>query len=116
MKVLPRNGADPRSRWGLADLWHKAIMHLLVDPWSLLPRITLLIAGLVVLLGGYGLVVGVWSMVQGTFLGIGSVLVAVVMVFAALAALMCATLGIAVVSYQSSASLAAQSAVQEEVG
>jgi hypothetical protein len=114
VKVLPRNGTDPRTRWGLADLWHKAIMHLLVDPWSLLPRITFLIAGLVVVLGGYGLAVGIWSMVQGTFLGIGSVLVAVVMVFAALAALMCVTLGVAVVSYQSTAGLATQPGIEEE--
>lgn len=116
VRVLPRNGADTRTRWGLADLWHKAIMHLLSDPWSMLPRITLLIAGLLLVLGGYGLLVGVWSIIQGTFLGIGSVLMAMVIVFGALAALTCVTLGVAVVSYQSSASLAVQLGVDEEVG
>lgn len=42
VQVLPRLATGEESRWTFTELWKKALLQLLADPWRLLPRITLL--------------------------------------------------------------------------
>lgn len=98
--VLDRADGSGSTRWTRSQLWHKALLLLLANPWSLLPRMAVAIVVTVVALGSYGMTVGIASIVQGTFLGVGSVLVALVLVFAVLAGLQLATLGLVVVLFR----------------
>lgn len=109
--ILERADGSGSTRWTRSQLWHKALLLLLANPWALLPRMALAIAVTVVVLGSYGMAVGIASIVHGTFLGVGSVLVAIVMVFAVLAGLQLVTLGLVVVLFRTiSQSTAATSA------
>lgn len=42
IQVQPRIATGEESRWTFTELWKKALLQLLADPWRLLPRITLL--------------------------------------------------------------------------
>lgn len=42
VQVRPRIATGEESRWTFTELWKKALLQLLADPWRLLPRITLL--------------------------------------------------------------------------
>ncbi|HSF35559.1 MAG TPA: hypothetical protein VLA70_05555, partial [Nocardioides sp.] len=88
---------------------------LLANPWALLPRMAVAIAVTVVLLGSYGLGVGIASIVHGTFLGVGSVLVAIVLVFAVLAGLQLVTLGLVVVLFRTISQSATANTSDHEV-
>lgn len=114
VEVLPRLDGGVSGRWQVGALWHKAIMHLLADPWALLRRASFFVALMIVMLGAYGVAVGVVSVLQGTFLGIGSVILAIALAFAVLSCLMLATLGIAVVAFQCGTGLLGPLVVHEE--
>lgn len=101
--VLDRSDGSRSTRWTVGQLWHKAILLLLANPWAMLPRVALAIVMTVLILGSYGMVVGVTSIVQGTFLGVGSVIVAMVVIFSVLAGLQLVTLGLLVVLSRSNA-------------
>jgi glycosyltransferase involved in cell wall biosynthesis len=95
--VAARLDGTQGSRWTVDQLWHKAFLHLLVDPWKLLPRLALIAFVVFALLGAYGLFVGVVSIVQAEFLGVGSVLVALIISVGLLTILQIMTLGVLVV-------------------
>ena len=113
IRILPRVDAPGETRWNLSALWQKGILYLLADPWTLLPRLAALVGLLIAFLGIYGIVIGIQSMVAGTFLGIGSVIVAVVAIGAALAMLVMACLGVMVIALQISSQSAGYSPVVE---
>jgi glycosyltransferase involved in cell wall biosynthesis len=98
--ILDRVDGSSSTRWSRSQLWHKALLLLLANPWGLLPRMALAVVLTVIALGSYGMVVGIGSIVHGTFLGVGSVLVALVMVFGVLAGLQLVTLGLVVVLFR----------------
>jgi glycosyltransferase involved in cell wall biosynthesis len=98
--VLDRADGSTSTRWTRSQLWHKALLLLLANPWALLPRMAIIVVLTVLGLGSYGMVVGIGSIVHGTFLGVGSVLVAIVMVFGVLAGLQLVTLGLVVVLFR----------------
>jgi hypothetical protein len=85
--VVPRIDGSTTTRWSTEAHWQKAVLHLLVSPWRLLLRLSIGVSLMVALMGTYGLIVGFSSFASGTFLGVGSVLVALVFIFAVLAAL-----------------------------
>jgi glycosyltransferase involved in cell wall biosynthesis len=85
--IGPRIDGSTSSRWSTETHWQKAVLHLLVNPWRLLLRLSVGVTIMVAIMGTYGLVVGITSMANGTFLGVGSVLVALVFIFAVLATL-----------------------------
>lgn len=113
--VLERADGSRSTRWTRSQLWHKALLLLLANPWALLPRMAVAIAVTVVLLGSYGLGVGIASIVHGTFLGVGSVLVAIVLVFAVLAGLQLVTLGLVVVLFRTISQSATANTSDHEV-
>lgn len=90
--VLDRLDGTVNSRWSNENLWQKAVLHLLTNPWRLLLRLSIVLTAAILALGTYGLIVGLSSMASGTFLGVGSILVTVVFAFAMLAMLQIATL------------------------
>ena len=94
--ITSRSDGKVDSRWGAAQLWHKAILHVLVDPWKLLPRLALAVAVTFTFVGLYAFIVGVISIAQGQFLGIGSVIISLVLVFLILASTQIITLGLIV--------------------
>lgn len=98
--ILDRADGSTSTRWTRSQLWHKALLLLLANPWGLLPRMAVIVVLTVLALGSYGMVVGIGSIVHGTFLGVGSVLVAIVMVFGVLAGLQLVTLGLVVVLFR----------------
>ena len=99
---LERSDGSHTTRWTRGQLWHKALLLLLANPWAMLPRVALAIALTVAVLGSYGMAVGIASLViHGTFLGVGSVLIAIVLVFSVLACLQLVTLGLVVVLFRS---------------
>ena len=59
--------------------------------------------------------VGIGSIVHGTFLGVGSVLVAMVMIFGVLAGLQLVTLGLVVVLFRTISQLAVTTSADVEV-
>lgn len=95
--VAPRLDGTQGTRWTVDQLWHKAFLHLLVDPWKLLPRLALITFLVFALLGAYGIFVGVVSIAQSEFLGVGSVLVALIISVGLVAVLQIMTLGILVI-------------------
>ena len=98
--VLDRADGSTSTRWTRSQLWHKALLLLLANPWALLPRMAIIVVLTVLALGSYGMAIGIGSIVHGTFLGVGSVLVAMVMIFGVLAGLQLVTLGLVVVLFR----------------
>ena len=84
IEIRPRIAGDVTSNWSTADLGKKGLLHLLSNPWRLLPRLAALLAVVAIVLGTYGITVGIISVATGDFLGIGSALVALVIVFCSL--------------------------------
>ena len=82
VEIRPRIGSEGGTRWRFIDLWRKALLQLLTDPWSLLPRITLLAS--IAFLGLFvaGIVSGVYAWVQGTSPGTVAILGSVVVLAA----------------------------------
>jgi glycosyltransferase involved in cell wall biosynthesis len=93
ISVPPRLAGSQSSRWRASELWRKGLLHLLADPWKVLPRAAGLVAITSLLMLAYGLYVGISSVIEGTFLGIGSVIVLQVIVFGILVALLLLVLG-----------------------
>lgn len=98
--VLERSDGSGSTRWSRRQLWHKAVLLILANPWDMLPRVAMLIALTVVILGFYGLAAGIMSIIQGTFVGVGSIIVGMVIMFSVLAALQIVTLGLVVVLFR----------------
>ncbi len=113
--VLDRADGSASTRWTRSQLWHKALLLLLANPWGLLPRMAVVIAVTVAALGSYGMAVGIASIVHGTFLGVGSVLVAMVIIFGVLAMLQLVTLGLVVVLFRTISQTAASGGTEVEV-
>jgi hypothetical protein len=112
--VLERSDGSQSTRWTKGQLWHKAILMLLANPWAMLPRLALTIAVTIALLGAYGLGVGIHSVLNGTFLGVGSILVVTVLVFSVLAGLQMMTLGLLVVMFRTGIHTGTPSAADAE--
>jgi glycosyltransferase involved in cell wall biosynthesis len=87
VQIAQRFDGTLSTRWSAEALWQKAVLHLLVNPWRLMLRLSALVFAAVALLGIYGVYVGLSSLSRGAFLGTGSVIVILVFVFATLATL-----------------------------
>jgi hypothetical protein len=96
--IRARSDGSESTRWSVEELWRKALLHLLVDPWKLFPRLASLVGIAVLLLGGYGLLVGFISVIEGKFLGVGSILIAIVVTFALVSTLNLFLLGFIVIT------------------
>jgi len=82
IEILKRIGSEGGTRWTFIDLWRKALLQLLFDPWSLLPRITLLASLAFMGLFVVSIVSGVYAWVQGTSPGTVAILGSVVVLAA----------------------------------
>lgn len=69
------------GRWTISDLWQKALLEILAQPWRLLRRLSLIAATVGFALGTYAIWVGILSIIEGTFLGVGSILIAIAITF-----------------------------------
>jgi len=92
--IRQRTAGGESKRWKLSDLTRKAFLHILVDPWHLVIRASVLAVVVAAVLGIYGVFIGISSVIQGTFLGVGSIMVSLTVMFLLLAALLVGTLGL----------------------
>lgn len=80
--VEPRASGSGRSRWTLTELWRKALLQLLADPWRLLPRMTLIAVLAFLLLLGMASVSALHATLEGTSPGTVAILLSVVVLAA----------------------------------
>ena len=116
VRVQPRTGGGDTIRWRLADLWHKALLHLLSDPWKTLPRLAAVALVVIAITLAYGLWVGIRSVMDGTFLGVGSVIVLQAILFSCTVAFLLMIVGLLVTQFQSRVLDQGSSLVAERFG
>lgn len=98
VEILPRLASGDKTRWTFTDLWRKALLQVLADPWKILPRITLLaVVSFSLLLIG-SVFAGIHAMVQGTSPGTVAILGSVVVLAAISVAMWVSSIGIGVMS------------------
>lgn len=78
VEVRPRVSGDETSRWSPVELWRKALLQLLADPWRMLPRITLVAVACFLVLGLMASLAAVLAMYQGTSPGTVAILGSIV--------------------------------------
>lgn len=98
VEIQPRLTAGEKSRWTFTDLWRKALLQLLADPWSLLPRITLLAVAAFLFLLFAAVAAGINAVVQGTSPGTVAILGAVVVLAAISVGMWVASIVVSVVT------------------
>ena len=76
--IAPRVASSGGSRWSLIELWRKALLQILADPWKLLPRMTLMAIASFLTLLGLSTAAGIHAILQGTSPGTVAILGAVV--------------------------------------
>lgn len=98
VEIRPRIATGEKTRWTFTDLWRKALLQVLADPWKLLPRITLLAVVSFVVLFAASLLAAVHAVVQGTSPGTVAILGSVVVLAAISVAMWVSSIVIGVMS------------------
>lgn len=98
VEIAPRSSTGEKSRWKFTELWRKALLEVLADPWRLLPRITLLAVTSFLALFLASLVAGIHAVLQGTSPGTVAILGSVVVLTALSVAMWVSSMVVSVLS------------------
>lgn len=93
-----REGAGTKNRWPLSALWHKALLNILADPWSLLPRITIIAVISVLILSSFALLAGFQFLSDGSAPGTVVVLASIVILAVIMLAMWIASIVVSVMT------------------